>query len=198
MKLRPRSLDLSHEGHPGIVLMKYRLRSTTYWPGMDKEVEDRVRNCLGCQSVAQPDAPEPMIRLEFPNRPWSNVAVDIMGPLPWNASLLVCTCFRTRWFEVMKLKKSTATEIIENLTEIFARSRRCCLISYETDSDRWKDLQHFLAMHRNTPHSSTGKTPSEIMINRVARGKIPAIVTSSISDERVIQVDRATKASRKR
>ena len=71
-------------------------------------------------------------------------------------------------------------------------------ISYETDSDWWKDLQHFLAMHRNTPHSSTGKTPSEMMMNRVARGKIPTIVTPSISDERAIQMDRATKASGKR
>ena len=53
-------------------------------------------------------------------------------------------------------------------------------------------------MHRNTPHSSTGKTPSEIMMNHVARGKIPTIVIPSIFDERIIQVDRATKASGKR
>ena len=78
----------AHEEHPGIVLMKGRLHSTTYWPSMDKEVENRVKNCLDCQSVAQPDAPEPMIRHEFPNRPWSDVAVDIMGALPWNVSLL--------------------------------------------------------------------------------------------------------------
>lgn len=33
--LRARVLELAHEGHPGIVAMKHRLRSKVWWPGID-------------------------------------------------------------------------------------------------------------------------------------------------------------------
>ena len=38
-QLRCQVLELAHEGHPGIVAMKQRLRTKVWWPGIDKEVE---------------------------------------------------------------------------------------------------------------------------------------------------------------
>ncbi|PFX17338.1 Uncharacterized protein K02A2.6 [Stylophora pistillata] len=43
--LRLRVLELAHEGHQGIVKMKERLRSKVWWPGVNKAVERKCREC---------------------------------------------------------------------------------------------------------------------------------------------------------
>src|SRR6218665_1974460 len=64
--LRSRTLELAHEGHPGIVQMKKRLRSKVWWPGIYKDCERQCRTCHGCQSVGMPLKPEPMARTKLP------------------------------------------------------------------------------------------------------------------------------------
>ncbi|CAH1994375.1 unnamed protein product [Acanthoscelides obtectus] len=44
--LRKRVLDAAHEGHPGIVSMKARLRTKVWWPRCDKEAENTFRDKL--------------------------------------------------------------------------------------------------------------------------------------------------------
>lgn len=80
--LRDRTLNLAHEGHPGMTLMKQRLRAKVWWPKMDAQVEAYVKNCRGCMLVAAPAAPEPMKRRELPAEPWQHIAIDFLGPLP--------------------------------------------------------------------------------------------------------------------
>ncbi|CAH1962493.1 unnamed protein product [Acanthoscelides obtectus] len=41
--LRKRVLDAAHEGHPGIVSMKARLRTKVWWPRCDKEAENTLK-----------------------------------------------------------------------------------------------------------------------------------------------------------
>ena len=59
-QMRVRVLKLTHEGHPGIVVMKQRLREKVWWPGIAKDVENYCKCCHGCQIVSQPTKPEPM------------------------------------------------------------------------------------------------------------------------------------------
>src|SRR6218665_1441194 len=70
--LRSRTLELAHEGHPGTVQMKKRLRSKVWWPGIDKDCERQCRTCHGCQLVGMPLKPEPMARTQLPNGPWQD------------------------------------------------------------------------------------------------------------------------------
>ncbi|XP_062600099.1 uncharacterized protein K02A2.6-like [Saccostrea cucullata] len=80
--LRDQVLALGHEGHPGIVIMKQRLRSKVWWPKMDQDIEQWNKACYGCQLVSQPEKVEPMHRTELPSRPWEHLAADFLGPLP--------------------------------------------------------------------------------------------------------------------
>jgi len=45
--LRQRVLEAAHEGHPGIVAMKNRLRTKVWWPKIDKDAENVVKSCKG-------------------------------------------------------------------------------------------------------------------------------------------------------
>ena len=119
--LRERTLELAHEGHPGMTSMKQRLRSKVWWPGIDRDCENYVKSCYGCQLVASQDPPEPIRRTEFPTQPWQDIAIDLLGPLPSGHYLLVTVDYYSRFYEVDVMKSVTSHKTIERLKPIFAR-----------------------------------------------------------------------------
>lgn len=60
--LRARVLQIGHEGHPGIRVMKSHLRTNVWWPKMDQDIKRFVKHCRGCIVVSSPNPPKPMIR----------------------------------------------------------------------------------------------------------------------------------------
>src|SRR5580765_3058417 len=120
-KLQKRTLEIAHEGHPGIVEMKNRLRSKVWWDGIDKDAEKYVRSCEGCQLVQKSTISAPLTRNELPDRPWEALAMDLLGPLPSGESILVVIDYYSRFYEVEILKSTTVEVIISRLKEMFAR-----------------------------------------------------------------------------
>ena len=72
--LPERVLNLAHKGHPGIVLMKRRLRTKVWWSNCEKDAERFCTSCLPCQMVSMPPPPEPLKRTELPSGPWQQEA----------------------------------------------------------------------------------------------------------------------------
>ncbi|XP_055543277.1 uncharacterized protein K02A2.6-like [Wyeomyia smithii] len=241
--MRRQTLDLAHEGHPGISLMKQRLRAKVWWPKLDTQVEAYVKNCRGCILVAAPAAPEPMKRRELPSAPWHHLAIDYLGPLPSGHYLLVVVDYFSRYIEVEVTKKTDSAETIKRLDPIFARfgnpfsitadngrqfiseefkdycvskdiklihttpywpqqngeverQNRSILkrltISQATNADWEVELNKYLLMYRSTPHSTTGKTPSEMLLGYNIRDKVPSIQPKDI-DEEVVDRDKEKK-----
>lgn len=225
-KLRKGVLDSAHEGHPGIVAMKGRLRSKVWWPRIDKDTENLVKSCKSCTLVGLPNPPTPMKRRELPVAPWVDVAMDLLGPLPNNDYLLVMVDYYSRYKEVKITKIINSSQIIKILKEIFSRlgypvsitvdngrqfvseefrsfCEECNIIVYNTvpywpqmngeverqnrdimkrlkistleKKDIKESLMEYLLMYNSTPHSSTGKSPSELFFRRLNRDKIPSI-----------------------
>ena len=119
-KLRKQILDLAHEGHQGIVKTKQRLRTKVWWPGIDRQAEQRCRTCHGCQLVGKPLPPEPLKRTDLPAQPWQDLAADLLGPLPTGEYLLVVVDYFSRFFEVAVTKSVTSGKIISCLEAMFA------------------------------------------------------------------------------
>lgn len=119
--LRKRTLELAHEDHPGITVMKKRLRSKVWWPGMDSEAEMLVKNCRACILVAAPDPPEPLSRMNLPKGPWQHLAIDLLGPLPNGINILTVIDYFSRYYEIDMMKKTETKWIIKSLRIIFAR-----------------------------------------------------------------------------
>jgi len=117
-----RSLILQelHEGHPGISRMKSLARMVVWWPGMDKDIEDKVKSCHDCQQDRPKPAPTPLHPWEYPSRPWARVHIDLAGPC-FGHMFLVLIDAHTKWLEVNPLSSTTSKVIIENLRMVFAR-----------------------------------------------------------------------------
>ena len=120
MKLRKQVLDLAHEGHQGILKTKQRLRTKVWWPGIDRQAEQRCRTCHGCQLVGKPLPPEPLKRTELPTQPRQDLAVDLLGPLPTGEYLLVVVDYFSRFFEVAVTKPVISGKRISCLEAMFA------------------------------------------------------------------------------
>lgn len=119
--LQQKVLAVAHEGHPGIVAMKNRLRSKVWWEGIDKMAEKYVRACKGCQLVQNTVNLAPLNRNKLPEKPWEILAMDFLGPLPTKEYLLVIIDYYSRFYEVVVTFSINASTLIKHLTEIFAR-----------------------------------------------------------------------------
>lgn len=119
--LQTRAMELAHEGHPGMSQMKRRLRSKSWWPKMDQQIEQFVKQCVGCTLVSAPSQPEPMKRKELPSRPWEHLAMDFLGPLPSGHHILVLVDYFSRFFEIEIMTKIDSKATIDRLKFIFAR-----------------------------------------------------------------------------
>lgn len=119
--LREQTLQLAHEGHPGMTVMKRRLRAKVWWPKMDMHTEEFVKKCRGCILVSAQSAPEPLRRTVLPTAPWEFIAIDFLGPLPSGHNLLVIVDYYSRFKEVEIMTKIDSFETIKRLKTIFAR-----------------------------------------------------------------------------
>lgn len=119
--LRHRVLQLAHEGHLGMQMMKSSLRTAVWWPKIDRAIEGFVKKCRGCSLVSAPDAPEPMMRKRLPTGPWEEIAIDFLGPLPEGQWLLVVVDYYSRFIEVVEMTRITARDTIGELATIFGR-----------------------------------------------------------------------------
>ena len=121
-KLQQKAIDLAHSSHQGIVKTKSLIREKTWFPGIDKRVEERVKQCMPCQAATpNKEHIEPLTMTELPESSWSQVAIDFKGPLPNGDYYLVVYDMYSRYPEVEVLKSTSASETIPKLDAIFAR-----------------------------------------------------------------------------
>lgn len=62
--LQPQILHLLHAEHPGETRMKQLARSHVYWPNIDKDIEQLVKQCGVCQVTQN-------ARKDVQVRPWN-------------------------------------------------------------------------------------------------------------------------------
>ncbi|VDI17946.1 Hypothetical predicted protein [Mytilus galloprovincialis] len=87
---------------------------------MDKSNEEYCESCYGCQLVANPDKPEPMIRTSLPSIPWEQISADFLRPLPSGEYVFTVVDFFSRWLEVTIMSKSTSADrIVDALDNMF-------------------------------------------------------------------------------
>ncbi|XP_033098534.1 uncharacterized protein K02A2.6-like, partial [Anneissia japonica] len=116
--LRPDIIEKIHEGHMGIVKCRERARSSVYWPGLSRQIEDIVNSCYMCAENKNVQR-EPLMQTPIPVRPWKIVATDLFH-LKGNTYLLIVDYY-SRFVEVKLLTTTTSDVIVEKMKATFAR-----------------------------------------------------------------------------
>lgn len=119
VSLRARVMKIVHRGHPGIVSMKRTIRAKMWWPGLDKDVENLVKSCLGCTTVSRNEPPEPMIRTEMPSEPWELLAIDFYSTDEIEKKFLVVIDYYSRFLAVSALNTNNAQLTTDALDVLF-------------------------------------------------------------------------------
>ena len=116
---REKILEELHEGHPGISRMKSLARSFVWWPGLDKALEQKVRQCDPCQRTRNLPPVAPIQPWEWPQLPWTRLHIDYAGPFLGHMFLVVVDA-HSKWMEVRPVKSATTAATVAILRSIFA------------------------------------------------------------------------------
>ena len=230
-----------HEGHPGVTRMKALARSFVWWPQLDKDIEELVKNCEDCQQSRHLPPVAPLQPWEWPQRPWVRVHADYAGPF-MNKYFLILVDSHSKWIEVKPVNNATSTVTIDQLRSIFAThgipemlvtdngsvftseefekftkqngirhvksapyhpaSNGLVERAVQTFKEFMKKMKsgsieanvsRFLLQYRITPHSTTGISPSEMLMGRRPRSCLDLIIPDI--SKRVIGKQQIQKAN---
>ena len=117
--MRRDMLDRLHEGHLGMEKCKRRARQCIYWPNMNNQIEQKIRQC-GEGSKLLPSKPaEPLLPHVCPAKPWQKVGSDLFH---WAGKMYVIIVdYFSLWPEVYLLRKPDSTNVIHAIKEAFSQ-----------------------------------------------------------------------------
>ena len=108
-----------HVGHPGVSRMKMLARSVVWWPGIDSDLEEQVKNCHDCQRNQKAQKQAPLHPWEWPACPWTRLYIDHAGPFLGKLFLVVMDSY-SKWIEVVPVPSIASSYTIEALRHMFA------------------------------------------------------------------------------
>ena len=118
-KERARVVEELHEAHPEIWRMKALARSYVWWPKIDTDLEQKVRQCSPCQENRKSRPEAPLHPWEWPTKPWVRLQLDYVGPFLGKMFLIVIDS-HSKWMEAFPMNTSTSSATIEKLRMAFA------------------------------------------------------------------------------
>ncbi len=126
VRLQKEILELCHNdttaGHLGVEKTVERIKQRFYWPGIHKDVQKWIQDCLPCVAKRKPDAnTDHLLSIPIEPIPFARVGIDILGPLPvtksGNRYVLTCTDHFTKYALAFPLVKTDANTIAKVLVE---------------------------------------------------------------------------------
>ncbi|XP_039453069.1 uncharacterized protein K02A2.6-like [Culex pipiens pallens] len=120
LKFRKRIIRQLHRGHPGMDRMKSLARSYVYWPNVDDDVVQFVRQCKPCAAAAKSPTKATLESWPLPDRPWQRVHIDYAGPVDGYYYFVIVDAY-SKWPEIFRTRAITATATLDMLRETCSR-----------------------------------------------------------------------------
>uniref|UniRef100_A0A3B3SWI2 Gypsy retrotransposon integrase-like protein 1 n=1 Tax=Paramormyrops kingsleyae TaxID=1676925 RepID=A0A3B3SWI2_9TELE len=166
-------LGLIHKSHLGMVKSKQRAREVLYWPGMNAEIEQVIRDCSTCADFQNRLPREPLKLTEAPLFPFEEVASDLFEFEGKHYVLIVD--YYSKYIEVEELKDLLCRSTIKAL-----KSQFCCYgipTTLRTDngpqfaSEEFKDFCKDYGIIHNTssPHTPHSNSEAEWAVQTVKK-----------------------------
>ena len=116
---RAQVMEELHKCHAGMVKMKAKARQHVYWPNINSELEQKVRECDKCQQFANATPESMVIPNSWPQEPWTILNLDLAGPIA-GKMLMILVDQTSKWMEVAIIPRTDSSTIIVELRKIFA------------------------------------------------------------------------------
>ncbi|XP_055688256.1 uncharacterized protein K02A2.6-like [Lutzomyia longipalpis] len=116
---RKKVLHSLHEAHPGQQRMLALARSFVFWPGIDGQIRNVVRECEDCALASKAPTKSPISPWPKSSKPWQRIHIDFAQWKDENF-LLIIDSF-SKWPEIIRMKSTTAEATINVLSDIFSR-----------------------------------------------------------------------------
>ena len=143
-KFRSTLIEELHQDHPGASRMKSVARSYFWYPGLDKDLEDRAQGCVACQGVKNSPPVAPLHPWVWPATPWQRIHVDFAGPF-MNKTYLLVTDAHSKWPEIIEMNSTTTQRTITELRKLFsAYGLPLQLVSYNGPQFISEDFAQFM------------------------------------------------------
>ena len=113
-------LDLLPYGHYGIKRTQDKARESVFWPGITKDIENKVKDCVICQQNSTSQTKEIMHPHDTPKGPWMKLGVDLFEHNK-KQYLLVVDYF-SKFPIIRKLHSLSTGSIISELKGIFSEN----------------------------------------------------------------------------
>lgn len=156
-------LKIIHDTHLGIVKCKQRAREALYWPAMNAEIEENIKNCSKCATYGNKQQYENLKPTELHDYPFYEVGTDLFEFESKNYLILVD--YYSKFIEVNHLKDITTKSVIYALKTQFARHgiprilRSDCGSQYMSQDFKKFCLQYDIQLKPSSPyyHRSNGE-----------------------------------------
>jgi hypothetical protein len=116
--MRRELINKVHESHLGSEKTIKLARSIMYWPGMSREIKDRISKCEICLKHQVSNHKEPLLPHPVPDFAWQKIGIDILEFK--GKSYLAAKDYYSKWVDCLLLSKGkSAGDVIECLKMIF-------------------------------------------------------------------------------
>lgn len=115
--MRRNMLDLIHRSHLGITKCKQRARAVMYWPSMNADIEETVKNCSNCADVQRQQMKEPLKSAPLPAFPFQRVSTDIFEFQ--GSSYLIVVDSYSRFILADRLRNLQSATVIHAMRQVF-------------------------------------------------------------------------------
>jgi len=118
-QLQRRVVRLAHEGHQGTTRTKQLLRSSVWFPNMDKLVDDVIKCCMACQVSINSKSRTPLAMSPMPDGPWQHLSADFYS-VSNEADLLVLLDQYSRFPVVVEVPSTAFRHVERELNNILS------------------------------------------------------------------------------
>lgn len=93
-----------HTGHFGMNKCIQRANTAIFWPNMNIEIENLVKNCYACQKYGSSNVKEPLILHEIEKLPWFKLGMDLYQL--HGETYLIVVDYYSKYAEIMSMNKN--------------------------------------------------------------------------------------------
>ena len=104
-----------HSSHQGVEKTRLRARTCVYWPMIDADIENAIKECEICQANQRSQQKETLIQHETPTRPWEVLGTDLFHFEGEN--YLIVADYYSKFFFVRKVNGQCTSRAVVDLTK---------------------------------------------------------------------------------